>query len=255
VRKLRVLGALLAALCIAPILRAEPAHALSERDKAQVQRIVRDYLLQNPGLLEEMMTALQAERDREAAAEAARNIAAHRDEVFAAHPGMVAGNPAGDVTLVEFFDYRCGYCRAAQPMIARLLKEDPNVRVVFKEYPVLGPASITASRAAVAAARQGKYVDFHMALMSLKEPLTDEVLYRVAGEVGLDVERLKQDMKSEEVDEVLEENLALAAKLNVDGTPNFIVGRHMMPGLVTYETLRTAIEDTRKKPPFEQAKN
>jgi protein-disulfide isomerase len=227
-----------------------PAHALSERDRGQVEQIVRDYLKNNPRVLQEMIDRLQALNEREAAIEAEKNIIANRAQVTGGDKAMVAGNPNGDVTVVEFFDYRCSFCRLAQPNIVRLIKEDPNVRVVFKEYPVLGPESITASRAAIASARQGKYVDYHMALMGLQEPLTDAVVYRVAGEVGLDVARLKQDMKDEAIDQIISDNHALADKLGIEGTPNFVVGTQLLQGLVPYERMTDAIEKARKAKTF-----
>ncbi|MFM7066354.1 MAG: DsbA family protein, partial [Gammaproteobacteria bacterium] len=207
------------------------------------------YLRKNPKVLQEMIDRLQALNEREAALNAEKSIVAHHGDIFGDNGGMVAGNPKGDVTVVEFFDYRCGYCRLAQPSMVKLLKEDPNVRVVFKEYPVLGPVSLTASRAAIASARQGKYVDYHMALMALEEPLTEEVLYRVAGQVGIDVARLKQDMKDEAVDQVIADNHDLADRLGIEGTPNFIIGTQLLQGMVPYETLTQSVEKVRKSKP------
>ncbi len=247
----RILKSIAVAIVILLGLQAgQPAHALSERDKAQVEQIVRDYLKNNPRVLQDMINRLQALNEREAAVEAEKNIVANRTQVLGGDKSMVAGNPNGDVTVVEFFDYRCSYCRLAQPNIVRLLKEDSNVRVVFKEYPVLGPESITASRAAIASARQGKYVEYHMALMGLQEPLTDAVIYRVAGEVGLDVARLKQDMKDEAIDQLIADNHALAEKLGIEGTPNFVVGTQLLQGLVPYERMKEAIDKARKAKPF-----
>ena len=249
-RTIRTLAAAAIMLCALPA--AQPAFALSERDKVQVEQIVRDYLAKNPKILQEMIEALQAVNARESAADAQKKIIASKDEIIGATQ-MVGGNPNGDVTVVEFFDYRCGYCRLAQPSMVRLLKEDPNVRVVFKEYPVLGPESITAARAAIASANQGKYVEFHMALMGLQEPLTDDVIYRVAKETGLDLARLKEDMKADAVDDVIAGNLALAQKLGIDGTPNFIIGTQLLQGMVPYETMTEAVAAARKKPAFKPA--
>lgn len=247
----RLLKALIVAVAVlCGVQAAHPALALSERDRAQVEQIVRDYLKNNPRVLQEMIDRLQALNAREAAIDAEKKIVANKVEVLGADAAMVAGNPDGDVTVVEFFDYRCGYCRLAQPSMARLLKEDPNVRVVFKEYPVLGPQSITAARAAIASARQGKYVAFHMALMGLEESLNDEVLYRVAGQVGLDVARLKQDMKDEAIDQVIADNHDLADRLGVEGTPNFVIGTQLVQGMVPYETLTEMIAKARKAKPF-----
>ncbi|MEN3973919.1 DsbA family protein [Emcibacter sp. SYSU 3D8] len=243
-RLLKALTVALAVLCT--VTAAQSALALSERDKAQVEQIISDYLKNNPKVLQEMIDRLQAHNTREASINAEKKIIANKVAVLGSDGAMVAGNPSGDVTVVEFFDYRCGYCRMAQPSMARLLEEDPDVRVVFKEYPVLGPQSITASRAAIASARQGKYVEFHMALMGLEEALNDDVLYRVAGEVGLDVAKLKQDMKDEAIDEVIAENHELADKLGIEGTPNFIIGTQLVQGMVPYETLTEYVEKARK---------
>ncbi len=231
------------ALCAAA---AQPAIALSERDKAQVEQIIREYLEKNPRVLQEMIDRLQAVNAKEAAVQAQKEIIANWETVQDTDSELVAGNPDGDVTVVEFFDYRCGYCRLAQPSMVRLLKEDPNVRVVFKEFPVLGPLSITAARAAIASARQGKYVQFHMAMMGLEESLTEEVIYRVAREQGLDVDRLKQDMKDEAIDDVIAANLDLARRLGIEGTPNFIIGTELLQGMVPYETMTESIEKARK---------
>jgi protein-disulfide isomerase len=247
-RTFRALAAAAIVLCA-----AQPALALSERDKAQVEQIIQEYLENNPKVLQEMIDRLQAANEREAAAQAEKQIIAHKDEIFGGDAAMIGGNPNGDVTLVEFFDYRCSFCRLAQPDIVKLLKQDPNVRIVFKEYPVLGPESITASRAAIASAKQGKYVQYHMALMGMQEPLTDAVIYRVAGEVGLDVARLKEDMKADEIDDVMARNLALAKKLGIEGTPNFVIGTTLLQGLVPYETLTDTIAKVRKKPAFKPA--
>jgi protein-disulfide isomerase len=245
---LRGIAAAFTALAL--LSAATPAAALSEKDKKQVEQIVRDYLLNNPEILEEMIGALQTVRAQEAADKAQENIATYKDEVFGADPRMVAGNPDGDVTVVEFFDYRCPYCRLAQANLSKLMEEDPNVRVVFKEYPVLGPESITASRAALAAVEQDKYVPFHMALMALEEPLNDDLIFQTAEKVGLDVAQLKKDMKSEKIDETIARNQDLADKLGVEGTPNFVIGNNLLQGLVSYDTMTETIEKVRKNPPF-----
>lgn len=242
---------LAAALVMVGLLQAvQPAFALSEKDKNQVEQIVHDYLLKNPKLLEEMLAALQTVKAKEAADAAEKGIADHREALLSADPRMVAGNPDGDVTVVEFFDYRCPYCRLAQANISKLIEQDPKVRIVFKEYPVLGPESITASRAALASVKQGKYVPFHMAMMSLDKPLTDDLIYETAKSVGLDVKQLKDDMKDESIDKVISDNEDLAEKLGVEGTPNFIIGNQLLQGLVSYETMTDAISQARKKPAF-----
>ena len=142
-------------------------------------------------------------------------------EIFDDPATPVGGNPQGDVTIVEFFDYRCPYCKQVQPSLETLLDQDPKLRFVYKEMPVLGPSSVVAAHAALAARLQGKYDAFHNAMMAAKGQITDEVVYHVAGSVGLDVERLKRDMASPEVDQAVKANLALAEALDIRGTPGF----------------------------------
>ena len=139
------------------------------------------------------------------------------------------------MTIVEFFDYRCPYCKQVLPALQTLLKEDHKLRFVYKEMPVLGPASVTAAHAALAAQRQGKYEAFHTAMMATKGQITDETVYKVAGSVGLDVDRLKQDMSAPEIEQALKANLALADALNIRGTPGFIIGNHIVPGAIDLE--------------------
>jgi protein-disulfide isomerase len=151
------------------------------------------------------------------------------------------------VTIVEFFDYRCPYCKQVLPSLQALLKEDQKLRFLYKEMPVLGPQSVTAAHAALAAQRQGKYEAFHNAMMATKGQITDETVYKVAGSVGLDVDRLKQDMSAPDVGQALKTNLALATELNIRGTPGFIVGNHIVPGAIDLEALRNMVADARKE--------
>ena len=151
------------------------------------------------------------------------------------------------MTIVEFFDYRCPYCKQVLPSLQALLKEDQKLRFLYKEMPVLGPQSVTAAHAALAAERQGKYEAFHNAMMATKGQITDETVYKVAGSVGLDVERLKQDMSAPEIGQALKTNLALADALNIRGTPGFIVGNHIVPGAIDLDALRNMVAEARKE--------
>jgi len=145
------------------------------------------------------------------------------------------------VTLVEFFDYQCGYCKAVHADVRRLLDTDGKVRLVYKEFPILGPASVTASRAALAAQRQGKYDALHVALMENRGQLDDDKIYRIAGSVGLNVDQLKKDMQAPEINDVLQRNLRLASELNIRGTPAFVVGDQIIPGAVSLDKLKELI--------------
>ncbi|HMA52142.1 MAG TPA: DsbA family protein, partial [Magnetospirillaceae bacterium] len=190
--------------------------------------------------------ALRAKEDLAAEAAAKKTLSDRKDEVFNDADAPILGNPKGDVTVVEFFDYRCPYCKAMADQVADVVKSDGKTKLVMKEFPVLGPESVTAARAALAAREQKKYDEFHHALMRLKEPLTDKVLMKTAAEAGLNVEKLKKDMDDQKIDAILKNNLKLAHDLNIDATPTFIVGDQIVPGAVPAQSLKQLIEQTRK---------
>ncbi len=174
------------------------------------------------------------------------DIIARRDELLNDPASPVGGNPDGDVTLVEFFDYQCPYCKKVLPSIQALLAEDRNLRYVFKEFPILGKASVFAARAALAAHRQGKYLEFHMAVMPAKGKLTEARVMRLAKTAGLDTDRLRRDMADGTIDDSIRRNLELASALNVNGTPAFVIGDTVVPGAVDIDTLRSLIARERQ---------
>ncbi|MCH7692079.1 MAG: DsbA family protein [Proteobacteria bacterium] len=175
------------------------------------------------------------------------DIVARRDELLNDPASPVGGNPDGDVTLVEFFDYQCPYCKTIFPSIQALLAEDRNLRYVFKEFPILGRASVFAARAALAARRQGKYLEFHTAVMSARGKLTETRVMRLAEKVGLDVDRLRRDMADGTVDAMIRRNLDLADGLGIFSTPVFIVGDTQIPGAVEIDTLKVLIARARQR--------
>ena len=225
------------------MLAGTSADALTESDKDEIKSMIREYLVENPEILQEMITALETRRAEAERIATEKGIIEHQDALFRGDDAFVAGNPNGSVTLVEFFDYRCGYCKRAMKDLQKLIADNPDLRVVFKDYPVLGPDSLVASRAAIAAAQQGKYAQFHFGLMGRDGPVTEEAIFAVADEIGLDVNKLKKDMESEAVDKVLEENYALADALNIQGTPNFIIGDQLVAGARGYDFLSETIAD------------
>ena len=235
-------GALVAA---APTL-GSAAPDLAPAQREAIEGVIHDYLLRNPDVLLEALRAAEEKLNHDADIKAAKVLNDRESEVFEDHATPVAGNPRGDVTIVEFFDYRCPYCKQVLPSLQALLREDHNLRFLYKELPVLGPQSVTAAHAALAAQRQGKYEAFHNAMMATKGQITDDTVYKVAGSVGLDVDRLKQDMSAPEIEQALKANLALAEALNIHGTPGFIIGKHIMPGAVDLDALRNMIADARK---------
>ena len=234
------------------LVAAIPSHVRAAADFTPAQReaiegIIHDYLMHNPDVLIEAIRGAEDKLNHEADAKAEKVLSDQRREIFDDPATPVGGNPRGDVTIVEFFDYRCPYCKQVLPSLQALLKEDQKLRFVYKEMPVLGPPSVTAAHAALAAQRQGKYGAFHHAMMATKGQITDETVYKVAGSVGLDVDRLKQDMSAPEIGQALKTNLALADALNIRGTPGFIIGNHIVPGAIDLDALRNMVAEARKE--------
>jgi protein-disulfide isomerase len=234
--------AILAALPLRPITAAE----IPPEQRQAIEAIVHDYLMQNPDVLIEALRSAEEKANRDADAKAAVVLKDRRHEVFDDPTSPIGGNPQGDVTIVEFFDYRCPYCKQVQPALQQLLNQDGKLRFVYKEMPVLGAPSVIAAHAALAARLQGKYEVFHAAMMATKGQITEEVVYKVAGSVGLDVERLKHDMTAPEIDRAVQANLALAKALDIHGTPGFIIGEHIVPGAIDLDALKGLVADARK---------
>jgi protein-disulfide isomerase len=236
-------------LLLALFLAAVPAGAsepfTSDQEEA-IRRLVRDYLMKNPEVLLEALQAGEDKMKRDAEEKAKKALSEKRRELERDRDSPVLGNPNGDVTLIEFFDYRCGYCKQVAGTIQTLATEDKQLRIVMKEFPILGKESVFASRAAVAAQRQGKYAPFHMALMNHKGNLTEDAVLKMAASVGLDVDRLRAEMGREEIDAQLRRNYELAQELQIRGTPAFIVGDELIPGAVDLRTLRRKIAEQRK---------
>jgi protein-disulfide isomerase len=215
--------------------------------KKEIEAIVRDYLKSHPETLIEAMQAADDKLKADEKDKAAQALAAHRQEVFDDPQSPVAGNANGNATLVEFFDYRCPYCKQVEPSLEKLIAEDHQLRFVFKEFPVLGPDSETAARVALAARKQGKYDAFHRAMMGTTGHIDEAVIFKVAASAGLDVDRVRQDMKSPDIDKQLKANLELGKTLDLDGTPSFIVGDTIVPGAVSADDLKQLIAGTRGK--------
>jgi len=177
----------------------------------------------------------------------AATVAAHRSELFADPESPVGGNPNGDVTVVEFFDYNCPYCREAAPMLEKLVAQDHQVRVVYKEFPILGPGSHFAAQAALAANKQGKYLPFQKAMLSYQGSIAEDSAMSIAKQVGLDTGRLQQDMLDAKVAAELAQTHTLADTLRLSGTPSFVVGDTVFRGLVDLQTLEHEVAAARQK--------
>lgn len=230
-------------------MQNEAQNSFDANQTRDIEKIVRDYLLEYPEVIFE---AVQIYQQRQKIAEEER-----RQEAIAAHAGLlrgapgdpVLGAPEGDVVLVEFFDYRCPYCRKVADMVRRTVAEDGNIRLVMKEFPILGPQSVKASRAALAAHKQDpeKYEAFHLALMEAPGDMSDPQIRQIAREVGLDVAQLEEDMRDESLNQVIDRTHALAQALGVTGTPAFVIGDTLVPGAIDQATLKRLISQARAK--------
>lgn len=222
-----------------------PVRAQSGLPVEEVERIVKDYLLREPEILYQALQELQRRRDA-AEAERQKTILDERREELVANPDdPVLGDPKGDVTLVEFIDYRCGYCRSMAPALRALLEQDRRVRLVIKEFPILGPDSTTAARAALAARRQGRYAELHWALLQSKD-LSEAAILDLARRLGLDADRLARDMRDPAIERQLEKVRALADALGLGGTPSFVVGDTLIPGAAPVARLAELIGRERR---------
>ena len=236
-------------LLLAALLTLSPLAARAE-DPApaqvdQIERIVRDYLKQHPEVIVEALKAYQAQQDAKKADALRGTIASLKSELLSDPATPVGGNPAGDVAVVEFFDYRCPYCKAMAPDLAKALAADGKVRLVYKEFPILSPTSVVAAKAALAARYQNKYVVFHDRLMDVKGTLDESQIYSTAADAGLNVARLKADMERPEIAEAIARNYSLADKLDIQGTPAFVIGDQLLDGVSTADELAAAIKRAR----------
>lgn len=215
---------------------------------AEIERIVRDYLMREPQVIYDAIQELQKRREAEQAARQKEMISQRQDELLRAESDPVAGNPDGDVTVVEFFDYRCSYCRSMANGLRALIGHDPKLRFVFKELPVLGPESVTAARAGLAAAKLApeKYTAFHFALMQSRD-LSEEAVLILAEKQGYDPAGLKAEMDKAWVAERIEANLRLASELGIEGTPSFVVGDTLIPGATDVANIAALVGEQRQK--------
>ena len=219
--------------------------ALSDAQEEAVRALVRDYLLENPEILIESLQLYDERRKAEAAARQREALTAHLEQLSGGPATPVLGNPEGDVVIVEFFDYRCPYCKKVADDLRQAVREDGNIRLVMKEFPILGPDSLVAARAALAAGAQGRYEDFHFALMAERGQITEDTVFAVAERLGLDVAKLQADMESEAVETEIRRTYDLAEALDIGGTPAFVIGDQVYPGALSMSDLRQAVASSR----------
>ena len=224
--------------------------AMSDADRAAFRAEVRQYLLENPEVIMEAVSVLE-QRQADAAAVADQDmIAANHDAIFNDGYSWVGGNPDGDITLVEFMDYRCGYCRKAVPEVTELLETDGNIRLVIKEFPILGEASVLASRFAIStrlAAGPEAYADVHDALVAMKGEISTITLGRLAEGLGLDAETILEGMNGEEVNRELRLNHQLAQALKISGTPTFVLQDELLRGYLPAKEMARIVAEKREE--------
>ena len=211
---------------VAPGMLALSGKAIQDN---QIVDIVRNYLTKNPEILVEMTTELDKRQAAEQEAKQQKVISENADAIFRSPLAYVAGNPDGDVSVVEFFDYNCGYCRRALPDVVKLVDNDNKVRLVLKELPIFGDDSEAAAKAALAAHKQGKYFEMHQKLFTEPGKADKEKALRIAKELGLDVDQLEKDMADPEIQKSLDQAKDLAQKLGLQGTPLYLIGDHVDP--------------------------
>src|SRR5689334_22056926 len=245
----RLLAPALLAFALSAAPQAAPAQSFSDTQRGDIEKIVRDYLIAHPEVLEEAMNELTK---RQAAAEAEKHqasIAKNADVIFNSPRGVTLGNKDGDVTFVEFFDYNCGYCKRAMVDMIDLMKADPKLKVVLKEFPVLSQGSVEAAQVAVAVRMQDptgkKYLDFHQKLLGGRAAADKARALAAAKDAGLDMAKLEKDLTSPEVKATLEENLKVAESLGMNGTPSYVIGKQVVIGAVGAEALREKISTAR----------
>jgi protein-disulfide isomerase len=247
VRRLAAVLGFAAGIMLLAAPAAAPAADFTPQQRQAIEGIVKDYLAKHPEIVLDALQAADAKAKGAARGLAASALATHRREIFDDRANPIGGNPEGNVTLVEFFDYRCPYCKQVEPALESLLRQDHELRMVYKEFPVLGPASVTAARAALAAQKQDKFAVFHRAMMALKGQIDDDAVFAVAASAGIDIPRLKRDMQDPAITQRIKANYALAEALGIDGTPGFVIGDQIVPGAIGIDDLRQLIAATRKQ--------
>jgi protein-disulfide isomerase len=235
----------------APVAEAEPAApaAFSPDQKKEIEQVVKSYLVANPEIFVDIQQALEEKMEKEQTEKLKAAISQNSAEIYRAPGASIGGNPDGDITVVEFFDYNCGYCKRGLYDVIKLVETDPKVRVVFKELPILSKGSEEASRVALAAQKRGKYWELHKAMLGSKGQMNEAAALQIAEKLGLDVDKLKKDLASPEVKAEVEKSEALAKRMGVNGTPHFLIGDRAIAGAPEdlYDQLERNVTELRKQ--------
>jgi protein-disulfide isomerase len=219
--------------------------AADELTEDRIKELVLEAIRENPGIVFEAAQLFEEQQQANHALVAAQVLATEREALERDPNAPVLGNPDGDVTVVEFFDYNCPYCRRVKPHMEALLAADPNVRVVYREWPILGEGSVFAARAALASRNQGKYEEFHWAMMELSGRAEEASVMRAAEDIGLDVVQLRRDMNAPEIDEHIATSMRLSRAMGFSGTPSFVIGDSLAPGLIDADQMISLVNQAR----------
>jgi protein-disulfide isomerase len=242
--------ALAAALAVAAAMPAA-AQDFSPAQRGEIEKIIKDYLIKNPEVLQEAMAELEKKQQVAESEKARSAIKNHSEALFNSPRQVTLGNPQGDVTFVEFFDYNCGYCKRALTDMMELMSKDPKLKVVLKEFPVLGPSSVEVAQVAVAVRMQDKtgkkYLEFHQKLLTGRGQVDKAKAMAAAKEIGLDMARIEKDLKSDEIGKTLEESMKLAEALGLNGTPSYVINNDVVIGAVGVAALSQKIQAARKQ--------
>lgn len=224
-----------------------PASALDEQQKKEMGEFIREYLVENPEVMLEVQAALEAKQQAARVSMAGQAVAANHDAIFSSKDDVVLGNPDGDVTIVEFFDYNCGYCKQALGDMQEILASDPEVRVVLKELPILGPDSIAAHRVAnaVRLIAPETYPEFHRTMLGATGMATEETTIEVATSLGLDEADIRKSMEEQPNDAIVRQTYQLATNIGVTGTPTYVVGNEALFGAVGRATIEEKVANVR----------
>jgi protein-disulfide isomerase len=228
---------------------APAARADEQLNRPAIEAIVKDYLMQHPEVITEAINAMQAKQAADEAERQKKTLADNQDSIINAPQNAVLGNPKGDVTLVEFFDYNCGYCKRGLADMLKLLQTDKNLKVVLRDYPILTPGSIEAADVALAVKNQiqgDKFLQFHQELLSSRGAVGKDRALEVAQSVGVDMSKLQADMSDPGLRKSLASNLQLGETLGINGTPSYVIGSELVPGAVGYDALKEKIDSMRK---------
>lgn len=219
----------------------------SDKQKTEIEALIAKTLAEQPELVINAIKIYQAQiAEKQAAAETAQ-LSKYQDYFADDTFAPVSGNPKGDVTIVEFLDYNCGYCKRTVDAVKKTVADDKNIRLVYMDMPILGPGSVTAATAALASVKQGKYDEFHYALMKFKGRLAEKSIFKVAEEVGLNIDDLKKEMQAPAIRDAIQRNISIARSLNITGTPAFLINDTKIPGAISEAQLAQAVSEARQK--------